>query len=148
LNDRREEVDSVASGQDVSICVEYDIPGAETLPNAVIQIKFFGVLGQPLFGCLSSASSGEPLSFTPGSRIFCNIPHLPLLPGVYTYTIWCRVGEITEDFVAEAGKLSVVEGDFFGTGKLPARQVGDFLVAHSWSDRAIAPSPAQVQAPN
>jgi hypothetical protein len=26
--------------------------------------------------------------------------------------------------------------------------VGDFLVAHSWSDRAIAPSPAQVQAPN
>jgi lipopolysaccharide transport system ATP-binding protein len=139
LNDRLEEVDSVASGQDISICVDYDIPGGQTLANAVIQIKFFGVLGQPLFACRSSASSSEPLSFTPGSRIFCNIPHLPLLPGVYTYTIWCRVGEITEDFVAEAGKLSVVEGDFFGTGKLPPRQVGDFLVAHTWTDRGIAP---------
>jgi hypothetical protein len=32
-----------------------------------------------------------------------------------------------------------VEGDYFGTGKLPARQVGDFLVAHTWSDRGITP---------
>jgi len=35
--------------------------------------------------------------------------------------------------VSEAGKLSVVEGDYFGTGKLPPNTVGDFLVAHTWS---------------
>jgi lipopolysaccharide transport system ATP-binding protein len=135
LNDRLEPVDTVASGQDISICFDYDIPNSETLHNAVVQIKFFGVLGQPLFACLSRASSSEPLALAPGARICCSIPHLPLLPGIYTYTIWCAVGEVTEDFVAEAGKLSVVEGDYFGTGKLPARQVGDFLVAHSWSEQ-------------
>jgi hypothetical protein len=42
------------------------------------------------------------------------------------------VGGILEDFVRDAGNLSVVEGDFFGTGRLPAQQVGDFLVDHSW----------------
>ena len=38
-----------------------------------------------------------------------------------------------EDAVSEAGKLTVVEGDFFGTGKFPVRETGDFLVAHEWS---------------
>jgi lipopolysaccharide transport system ATP-binding protein len=138
LNDRLDTVESVASGQDISICLDYDMPDATPLNNAVVQIKFFGALGQPLFACLSRASSRDPLTIHPGQRIFCNIPRLPLLPGVYTYTIWCTAGEITEDLVAEAGKLTVVDGDYFGTGKLPARQVGDFLVAHSWSDRAAA----------
>jgi lipopolysaccharide transport system ATP-binding protein len=138
LNDRLEAVDSVATGQDISICLDYDIPTSEPIHNAVVQIKFFGVLGQPLFACLSRASKPEPLRIAPGARILCNIPRLPLLPGIYTYTIWCTVGETTEDYVAEAGKLSVVEGDYFGTGKLPARTVGDFLVAHTWSDRPTA----------
>jgi len=35
--------------------------------------------------------------------------------------------------VADAGKLTVVEGDYFGTGKLPPREAGDFIVAHSWT---------------
>ena len=133
LNDRHQVVESVTSGQDISISLEYDISDSETLHNAVVQIKFFGVLGQPLFACLSRASLHESLALVPGARILCNIPHLPLVPGIYTYTIWCTVGEILEDYVSEAGKLSVVEGDYFGTGKLPPNTVGDFLVAHTWS---------------
>jgi lipopolysaccharide transport system ATP-binding protein len=133
LNDRREEVETVISGEDISISIEYDILGAEPLYNAAIQIKFFGFLGQPLFACLSRAAFGESLSLAPGARIFCNIPRLPLRSGIYTYTIWCTVGETLEDYVPEAGKLTVVEGDFFGTGKFPARNTGDFLVAHQWS---------------
>jgi lipopolysaccharide transport system ATP-binding protein len=87
LNDRLDTVESVASGQDISICLDYDMPDATPLNNAVVQIKFFGALGQPLFACLSRASSRDPLTIHPGQRIFCNIPRLPLLPGVYTYTI-------------------------------------------------------------
>jgi lipopolysaccharide transport system ATP-binding protein len=138
LNDRLEPVESVASGQDISIRLDYNIPDSQPLNNAVVQIKFFGALGQPLFACLSRASNRDPLNLTSGSQVFCNIPRLPLSPGVYTYTIWCTVGDTTEDMVREAGKLSVVDGDYYGTGKLPSRQVGDFLVAHSWSDQAVA----------
>ena len=49
------------------------------------------------------------------------------------FTIWCMVGDNLEDYVADAGKLTVVEGDYFGTGKLPPREVGDFIVAHDWT---------------
>ena len=133
LNDRGEAVETVISGQDISFSFEYDVLGSEALHNATIQIKFFGVFGQPLFACLSRAAIDESLTLTQGARIFCSIPHLPLRSGIYTYTIWCTVGETLEDQVSEAGKLTVVEGDFFGTGKFPARDTGDFLVAHHWS---------------
>jgi lipopolysaccharide transport system ATP-binding protein len=136
LNDRLEPVDSVASGQDISICLDYEIPDSAPLHNASVQIKFFGGVGQSLFACASRSSSPESMSVAPGGRLFCNIPHLPLAPGVYTFTIWCTAGEVMEDLVAEAGKLVVVDGDYFGTGKLPARTVGDFLVAHTWTDQA------------
>jgi lipopolysaccharide transport system ATP-binding protein len=54
------------------------------------------------------------------------------MPGTYTYTVWCTVGGVLEDIVREAGKLQVAEGDFFGTGRLPANTIGDFLVPHTW----------------
>jgi lipopolysaccharide transport system ATP-binding protein len=132
-NDRHEVVETVVSGQDISISLEYDIRDSETLCNATIQIKFYGVLGQLLFACLSRAGLRESLALAPGGRVFCHIPRLPLMSGIYTYTIWCLVGGTLEDYVSEAGKLRVVEGDFFGTGKLPERDTGDFLVAHQWS---------------
>lgn len=133
LNDRREMVESVISGQDISISLEYEIRGPDDLRNAIVQIAFSGVLGQPLFACLSRVAENGVLALTRGGRVLCHIPRLPLLPGVYTYSVWCKVAETLEDWVLDAGKLSVAEGDYFGTGKLPPNQVGDFLVAHTWS---------------
>jgi len=133
LNERGEVVETVTSGQNISICLEYEIPEGEKLENAVVQIKFAGPLGQPLFACLSRASVREPFALTPSSRLLCRIPRLPLLAGVYTYSVWCTVGETMEDAISEAGKLTVAEGDYFGTGRLPPAVNGEFLVAHSWS---------------
>lgn len=136
LNDRLESVNYVTSGQDISISIELDMDGSQELKNAYIQIAFSGVLGQPLFVCLSRVTEGGVLTLTPGSRILCHIPHLPLLPGTYTYSIWCKVGRppgTLEDSVSEAGKLIVAEGDFFGTGKLQPDQFGNFIVMNKWS---------------
>ncbi|TKB76639.1 MAG: ABC transporter ATP-binding protein [Nitrospira sp.] len=135
LNNRGEVVESVVSGQDISISLAYEIPSSEKIDNAIVQIKFAGGLGQQLFACLSRTSSRESIELVPGARLYCNIPRLPLAPGLYTYSIWCKVAGRLEDLVSEAGMLSVSEGDYFGTGIFPARTVGDFLVAHTWSTR-------------
>jgi lipopolysaccharide transport system ATP-binding protein len=133
LNERLESVETVSSGQNISIGLDYDSRGPETLQNAVVQIKFSGSLGQPLFACLSGASRRTPLTLAPGGRLVCKIPRLPVVPGIYTFTIWCTVGDVLEDYVSEAGSLSVAEGDYYGTGKLPKNELGDFLVNHDWS---------------
>ena len=133
LNERLEVVETVVSGQNISIAFKYDLRDAEMVNHVVVETKFFGVFGQPLFGCLSKSSRREPLALSRGTRLLCNIPRLPLQPGVYTFTIWCMAGDNLEDYVADAGKLTVVEGDYFGTGKLPPKEVGDFIVAHDWT---------------
>jgi lipopolysaccharide transport system ATP-binding protein len=132
LNSNGKPVDAVSSGQELLFEIKYDLTDGKPLHNAVVQLKFAGNLGQPLFACLSRAANSEPFVLTPGGRLICRVPRLPLIAGVYTYTAWCTVGGILEDFVRDAGNLSVVEGDFYGTGRLPAPQVGDFLVDHSW----------------
>jgi lipopolysaccharide transport system ATP-binding protein len=132
LNKRLEPVENVTSGQDLSICLEYDIFGSDQLNNAVVQIKFAGALGQPLFACRSAVSLSENLTLQTGKPLYCHISNLPLLPGVYAFTVWCTIGPTLADYVSDVGKLSVVEGNFFGTGKLPPREVGEFLVTHHW----------------
>jgi lipopolysaccharide transport system ATP-binding protein len=133
LNERKKPVERVSSGQDVTIRLDYDTHDGSSLTNANVQIKFGGALGQPLFACLYRAANGAPLTLRPGGHLLCQIPRLPLLPGGYTFTVWCTVGDVMADYVADAAELAVVEGDYFGTGKLPSNQVGDFLVTHSWS---------------
>jgi lipopolysaccharide transport system ATP-binding protein len=133
LNDRHEVIENATSGQDVTIALDYEIASGARLNGAMLQITFAGILGQPLFACSSESSVGDGLELLPRGRLLCRIPRLPLMPGAYTYTIWCTVGGNLEDFVSDAGQLSVVEGDFFGTGRLPPKTVGDFLVAHQWT---------------
>ena len=133
LNERLEVVETVMSGQNISISFEYDLRDTEMVNHVVVQTEFFGVFGQPLFGCSSKSSHPGPLALSRGTRLLCSIPRLALQPGVYAFTIWCKVGGNLEDFVADAGKLTVVEGDYFETGKLPPRELGDFLVAHHWT---------------
>jgi homopolymeric O-antigen transport system ATP-binding protein len=132
LGCRGEPAEIVRSGEDVAFQLNYELAAPKDLHNAVVQIKFAGNLGQSLFACLSNAASSEPLVLTPGGRLICRIPRLPLAAGIYTYTVWCSVGGVLEDFVRDAGTLSVTEGDFFGTGRLPPNNLGEFLVAHTW----------------
>jgi lipopolysaccharide transport system ATP-binding protein len=145
LNERLEAVETVVSGQNISISFEYDIRGTETVNHVVVQTKFFGLFGQPIFGCWSRSSHRESLTLSRGTRLLCRIPRLPLQPGVYAFTIYCMVGENLEDYVADAGKLTVVDGDYFGTGKLPPRDGGDFIVAHNWT---VLPDESRQAIPN
>jgi hypothetical protein len=39
------------------------------------------------------------------------------------------------DWVQRAARLSVAEGDFFGTGRLPPSSHGGLLIPHTWSVR-------------
>ena len=48
------------------------------------------------------------------------------------FDVWSKVDEVLADRINHASELTVSEGDFFGSGKLPPREGGDFLVFHEW----------------
>jgi lipopolysaccharide transport system ATP-binding protein len=134
FNRRGEAVDTVVSGQDMALALDYRTRDGEALHNAVVQIKVQGPLGEILFACLTRAALRDPLTLPPSGRVICHLPRVPLRAGLYTYTVWCTVGGILEDYIADAGTIMVAEGDFYGTGSFPTGQgTGPFLVDHRWS---------------
>jgi len=64
----------------------------------------------------------------------CRIPHLPLVPGRYSFTIWIEHKSHKIDAVDDAAYFEVLPGDFFGSGRLPEGPGrGKVLIASKWS---------------
>lgn len=59
------------------------------------------------------------------------IPILPLAPGRYAFTLYVAIDGNTADWIKDAGYFDVVQGDFFGTGRLMPTHQSPFLVRHS-----------------
>ncbi len=60
----------------------------------------------------------------------CDIPTLPLVPGEYLMKMFLTVNNQDVDAVEDAIRLTVVESDYFGTGKTPGS--GIFVLPHRW----------------
>ncbi|NQU09149.1 ABC transporter ATP-binding protein, partial [bacterium] len=53
-------------------------------------------------------------------------------PGRYLFNLYGEVNGVLADWLQQAGHLSVVGGDFFGTGRLPPASHGGLLIPHRW----------------
>ncbi len=125
-------------GDPTTIVLEY---AAEADRRGVeVALSLHGPLGESLFRCQSS-SSGPSYTIPRGQgAVACHIPELPLLPGNYTINVFAHVGgdpataavEIL-DWVQDAASFEVFESDYFGTGRLPPKSHGYFVVRQSWS---------------
>jgi lipopolysaccharide transport system ATP-binding protein len=124
------------SGEDIVIELDY-IRSAEYDGYATIRLGFADIYGQRLFICLSRSSHSEPIRLPMKGRIKCLIPNLPLLPGKYTVSLWCKISERMADNIQDAFSIQVVDGDFFGTGKLNPDDGGSILVSHAWEIAAV-----------
>ena len=132
-NSKGETIEYVASGQDIRIALRYVVLDSKPLKNVVTQLAFTGLFGQPLFVCFSRVTKQDIVTLNGDGWIYCDIPNIPLLPGTYSFDVWCKADSYTmADWVTQVGVLRVVEGDFFGTGKLPSPQQGEFLIKHYW----------------
>ena len=121
------------SGQTLSIAIDYKSMSGTTVPNVIARVVFCNLYGEKLFTCVSRSSSLEYFKLPSRGRVICTIPKLPLAPGEYVIGGWFKVNEEVADCVEAMGRLTVVEGDFFNTGRVNAAANGPFLVEHGWS---------------
>lgn len=132
----------VTTGDDCEIALSYEgTPGSGTVRLA---LAIYGALVEPLFHC-STDVSGDVITELAADGVFtCTIPRVPLAPGHYTVSVFCEVDGRVADWVQHAAVLEVVEGDFFGSGRLPSEAHGTFYVDHHWSSDPVSVAPLRL----
>ena len=127
-------VDTLISGQDACFVIDYE--GTMPLKNVSISIGFYGLHGQFLLLC-NNEMAGQPFDVLPqAGQLRCLIPKLPFATGAYNINLYCEVNGILADWVQEAHQVSVVEGNYYGTGKGSPASHGGFLAPHRWEHRS------------
>lgn len=125
----------VATGQRVQFAVSYALPSGAHLQNVDVALHIRGSLGELMMVCQASISDAPFERLEQRGEFVCTIPRFPLPPGIYAVSLWASTGMLKEDIldkVENAMPLEVVEGDFYGTGRLPANKNRSVLVEYNW----------------
>jgi lipopolysaccharide transport system ATP-binding protein len=124
--------DTACTGESVTLVAEYASPDSRPLRNVSVSIPFCSHAGQHIFMCWTRMTGQDCLEIAPTGELRAHINKLPLMPGRYTMNIWCEVNGTLADWVREAAGITVVEGDYFGTGYLAPSSHGGVAVDHRW----------------
>ncbi|MBI5635254.1 MAG: ABC transporter ATP-binding protein [Nitrospirae bacterium] len=120
-------------GDDIAFRITYVGDSDRPLTNVQFSMHFFTPMNQPLFNLWNEMVGDHFSLLPPTGQIRCRIPRCPLMPGQYVFNIYCEVGMQVADWVTNAGTLDIVEGDFFGTGRMVEPDHRDlFVLHHRW----------------
>lgn len=131
LNNKFLPVESVKSGDDVNIQIHYVVK-SDAVRSVAFRIQVLDSNEQPLFICNNAHTTGLFAILQNEGSAICSIPKLPLYGGTYYINIHLySANNAVLDQVEFAKELTVADGDFFGTGKIPVVKKG-ILVSHNW----------------
>ena len=130
-------LDTIQSGQDVDIYLYYETDARFSRGEVNVGLRVTSQMDVPIF---QQSSKLMKVSFEalPKSGVFvCRIPDLPLPPSVYLITLAIKVNNELSDLVRNAAEITVVEGDFFGSGRSLDAREGICLVRGEWFLRHV-----------
>jgi len=122
-------ISEAIAGEDIRFCIAYKAAGV--LRNVLVAFNLQEYLGDPIINCETS-DVAKDFAVAPATGIFvCEIKKFPLRTGRYTGNVYSDVNGYLADWVRGAFLVDVVDGDFYGTGRLASK--GKVLVLHDWS---------------
>ncbi len=131
-NENDDKINAVTSGQTVRLKLRYTSNSEIALGQLSFGVGIYDTFRR-LILCENEMAGCIFRNLPPSGWIVCEIPNFPLYAGRYELNVNCAMNGIVSDWVPNAGTLMVVEGDFYGTGKLPPPSHGGFLTKQVWS---------------
>lgn len=119
------------TGSSIMFRLHLNNPDRISLRSLIFQIYLNASTGQRVLTC-SNRWAPTTFDHVPAESVVCKLPSLPLVPGEYSVELVCKRSGAILDHIWSAKRLLVVEGDFFGTGRLPPPTDGSVLVKQSW----------------
>ena len=115
-------------GSRLKVRVHFDLPKATSTFN--IGLGFNNVYGQRIFTAHSLFEPNHWEDERSGRQVLvCEIPSFTLTPGEYTVKVWLDL-KTEADAIEDAAKITVLESDFYGTGRVPWN--GAMVLKHNW----------------
>jgi len=117
-------------GSRLKVKVHFDLP--QPMSGFHAGLGFNNSYGQRIFTAHSFFEPNPPDGEYVGSQVFCcEIPSFTLMPGEYTIKVWIDLRNAADaDAIEEAAKITVLESDFYGTGRVP--WAGVLVLKHRW----------------
>ncbi|MBC8182567.1 ABC transporter ATP-binding protein [candidate division KSB1 bacterium] len=119
-NDRKHKVTQVQTGSMITICAKFQVINRSYI-DGLITAFALNTIQNIQISDLSNVTTGNELNLPDSDTgiIRCIIKKLPVNVGIYTYNIMVRnKNRDIIDYLTEAGRFDVIEGDYFGTGKI------------------------------
>jgi lipopolysaccharide transport system ATP-binding protein len=128
-------VEGLQIGARLKVRVYFDLPSPTNSFN--LGLGFNNIFGQRIFTAHSQFEPNRSTREHVGEQVFvCDIPSLTFMPGDYTLRIWLDIGNTEADLINDAARISVIESDYYGTGKVPWN--GTFVLKHNWYEEKAA----------
>lgn len=128
------ETPTIATGENCVVAFKMKVNESakyDSKSSVDVRITFYNSNGQNLFTC-SSEATGVKLNLEDlSNRLEMNIDKLPLTEGNYSYNLFVTLGGQITDWIQKAGTISVVSGDYFGSGYINGHSEG-LIVDNSW----------------
>ncbi len=132
LNANYNEIEDLITGQKIIFAIHYTISENTFYSNVGVALSITRSDGF-LITVLSNEIANKPFDFIKYSGImYCEITKFPLMAGMYYVNIMINRNEIIEDWITEAKFFNVINGDFFGNGKMIENSHRSILIEQKW----------------
>jgi lipopolysaccharide transport system ATP-binding protein len=136
VSDTGSELASMKSGDKTVIVIEYQNNTSRDLRHFHVSVGIRD-LSDNMACYFSSAlrcNDFDHIRYSRLNGLAIKIPRLQLVPGKYTMTLFSRVGGDLADWIKGATTFEIQPGDYYGTGRLPAADQGQFLPDYTFED--------------
>ncbi len=133
LGEDYQSINNAISGRKVIIRLYYAANKKEVFRNCRMSVSIH-INGTAYVLLSSELVTNDELVLTGDGFVDCIIPGLPLSRGEYYLNSFIEANKTIQDWVEGAAVLSVIDGDFYGTGRNypPGWEGQTILVKHHW----------------
>ncbi len=116
-------------GARLKVKVHFDLPSPTA--NFNVGLGFNNSYGHRIFTAHSVFEPNRWDRERMGRQVMsCEIPSFTLMPGEYSVKVWLDLKGSEADAIEDAAKMTVLESDFYGTGRVPWN--GALVMKHRW----------------
>ncbi len=134
LDGEQRPLPAAITGRDTTIRMYYRCLIDKEFPHSLMRISVNGKKGQDLFVLSTDIVDPKPLTLAGEGYVDFFLPELPLSGGAYFFQTFIESNGIAQDWLTSAAPLTVLDADYYGTGKLcpSGWEANGVLVRYKW----------------